>query len=130
MIVSSFGGSAFHFLRIRGNGNVDAMRLKDGRVFPNVSSGRFHSTTPNEMIKVIDELKKKRAYAKRLIQKGGLIKTGVARVSGQLQTVWQCFECGTEYIEIDGKIKCNGYAIGKCPWCRKDSKPGRYGRGI
>lgn len=42
---------------------------------------------------------------------------------------WRCVDCGTEFPEIDLAIRCNGYRISRCPWCKPDSQPWRGGRG-
>jgi hypothetical protein len=55
-------------------------------------------------------------------------------------TFFQCVDCKTSYPQLtvyDWKtmnhrlaIKCNGEEIVFCPWCRSDSQPWKYGRGI
>lgn len=40
-----------------------------------------------------------------------------------------CTTCNTEFYVDGGIIKCNGFIIRMCPWCRKDSRPWRQGRG-
>jgi hypothetical protein len=74
MIISSYGGSSFRFLRIRSNGNVDAMRLKDGKLFPDVSPGKFLEEKPGEWQEVMERLKINRTAAQKLMPKGGFLK--------------------------------------------------------
>jgi len=42
---------------------------------------------------------------------------------------FECEDCGTRYPEINNAVICNGHRIVLCPWCRKDSKPWKNGRG-
>ena len=44
--------------------------------------------------------------------------------------LYTCVDCNTDYPKIGKTIKCNGAVITKCPWCRIDSEPWRYGRGL
>lgn len=40
-----------------------------------------------------------------------------------------CVDCGTGYhIDSQGRVKCNGSVILRCPWCRPDSRPWTNGR--
>lgn len=41
-----------------------------------------------------------------------------------------CVDCNIPYPIINGKVMCNGKQIKLCPWCRKDSKPNKDGRGV
>lgn len=44
---------------------------------------------------------------------------------------FECVDCGSRYRKAsDGHIKCNDANITLCPWCRPDSKPFKYGRGL
>lgn len=51
-------------------------------------------------------------------------------VKGEPEHYFMCKECKTVFPMIDGEIKCNGYITDQCPWCRPDSKPWTYGRGL
>lgn len=49
--------------------------------------------------------------------------------------VWQCGGCGTDYVQLvtwEGSepLTINGYVTELCPWCRSDSAPGAFGRGV
>ena len=63
------------------------------------------------------------------------ITTGkLEQISNRL---YRCIDCKTEFIYIpedvnplDSEgIRCNGYKITLCPWCRPDSKQWTDGRG-
>lgn len=47
---------------------------------------------------------------------------------------YECVDCGTSFpINENGEpntLLCNDFVITLCPWCRPDSKPYHYGRGI
>jgi len=53
------------------------------------------------------------------LARGALLNMGEARL-GRFDTYqwWRCVDCGTEYPQVPFRaITCNGYAIGRCPWC-------------
>lgn len=50
-------------------------------------------------------------------------------VAPSYNDVYKCLKCDTMYPKINGHIMCNGEIIEKCPFCRSDSKPWKYGRG-
>lgn len=63
-------------------------------------------------------------------------KTGKLRRS-KLGWVYKCEDCKTSYPEFipgkeldEGLAWCNGHQITLCPWCRPDSQPWKWGRGI
>ena len=59
-----------------------------------------------------------------------LINIGIKKYGLEMIGFFKCQYCGVEYPVIDSQIKCNGYAITECPWCRLDSQPYQNGRGI
>lgn len=55
----------------------------------------------------------------------------LAHDDGRGMQHWKCITCSTLYPRRSGgSITCNGHNIGMCPWCRKDSKPWKHGRGV
>lgn len=61
-------------------------------------------------------------------QKTGTLKAvGNRRLGLAIYYYWMCIDCGTEFP--DAETQCNGHQIGRCPWCRPDSKPWVNGRG-
>lgn len=58
-----------------------------------------------------------------------------ARMGVHCVNVWQCGGCRSDYVQIaywDGSepLTINGYATELCPWCRADSAPWKFGRGV
>ena len=50
-------------------------------------------------------------------------------------TEYICINCNTSYVpenrdDFFGVARCNKHSIDLCPWCRIDSTPWKYGRGI
>lgn len=63
------------------------------------------------------------------LKEGTLVHRGRRPISHVMMDWWKCVTCKSEFPEINGVIKCNGYIITQCPWCRKDSEPWKNGRG-
>lgn len=94
-------------------------------------------TTDISAARVFDSRPEAHAEGNRLtteqwvvIERARLQYTGTAKLGMTTYEWMRCYECGASYPVIDGQAKCNGAAITKCPYCRPDSEPWKYGRGL
>lgn len=58
------------------------------------------------------------------LEYGGTGKSGIVEYD-----YMRCVDCGEEYPIVRGAAMCNGHTINKCPYCRPDSVPWKFGRG-
>lgn len=61
---------------------------------------------------------------------GRLERKGYGKVSWVWYEILECVDCKTQYTRLPGSLlTVNGHTTGRCPWCRPDSAPWKYGRG-